>query len=73
MKRLLKCLTLFVAAFALASMTPDTKGQDSGSFRITPDMLGLPKGNTRSAEPDQVRVYPKDDTGWGNHADRHFR
>lgn len=52
-----------VAAFAVVVMTPKAKGQESGTFRITPEMLGLPDGNTRSAEPDEVRVYTQDENG----------
>src|SRR4051794_35398617 len=31
--------------------------------RITPERLGLPKGNTRTSEPFVTRIYKTDDSG----------
>jgi hypothetical protein len=35
----------------------------SGDERITPERLGLPKGNNRTSEPFVTRIYKTDDTG----------
>ena len=32
--------------------------EETQDFQITPEMLGLPDGNRRTAEPNEVRAYP---------------
>src|SRR3954452_10399576 len=41
------------------SQEPNTSRDD----RITPERLGLPKGNTRTSEPFVTRIYKTDDGG----------
>jgi len=45
----------------LAPLAP-VKGDDAGAkdCRITPERLGLPKGNTRTSEPFVVHIYKTD-------------
>ncbi len=51
-------LVVFASAMAMAQ-----DGGFSKDDRITPERLGLPKGNTRTSEPFVTRIYKTDDSG----------
>ncbi len=51
-------LVAFASAPALAQ-----DGVFSKDDRISPERLGLPKGNTRTSEPFVTRIYKTDDNG----------
>ena len=52
-------LTLPIAAGTAHARQSNVSRDD----RITPERLGLPKGNTRTSEPFVIRIYKTDDGG----------
>jgi hypothetical protein len=52
---------LGLVVFASSAITLAQDGGFSKDERITPERLGLPKGNTRTSEPFVTRIYKTDD------------
>jgi hypothetical protein len=56
-------LLRLLAVLSLSILLPQGIQAQTSDFKITPEMLGLPDGNARTAEPYETRVYPTDDKG----------
>ena len=55
---------VFIFGLAVVFSAATALAQDGGlptDDRITPERLGLPKGNTRTSEPFLTRIYKTDD------------
>ena len=62
MKAMTCPLVVGLGVLLLTATSPGQQGDFSKDYRITPERLGLPKGNTRTSEPFVTRIYKTDDS-----------